>query len=120
MQHGLLGRTPVGYRTTDRGQKWVNAADRVLTKRSELFAALRDLRTLTSATGERPAEDLPGDTWFEVLSSPPLLNRRSLPISEGTLLGTDATRAAPDPRLGATELPTLRVVEIDPPMPKRS
>lgn len=114
MQHGLLGRTPVGYRATDRGQEWVHAADRVLTKRSELFAALRDLRTLTSATREASSGDLPGAARFEAPSCRPLLDLHSLRVSEGMLPGTEATRVTPNPRWGATERPTVRVDVPDP------
>lgn len=48
LEHGLLGRTPVGYRATPRGREWVQAADRVATKRSELSTAIRDLDGLTN------------------------------------------------------------------------
>ena len=83
VEHGLLGRSPAGYRTTVRGLEWLNAANLVLAKCSELFAALQDLNSLTSSVSQKSSADSgPGTPRF---LPPPVRSRTQ--ESEGRVPG---------------------------------
>ncbi len=71
LQQGLLRRTAIGFRATDRGKDWLNAANLVIQRRTELATAVEDLTALSVRDAEGRSAEGRWHRWVVALKAPP-------------------------------------------------